>query len=101
VKPAYHGIFFGLLMLKTITQNFFEMIRNESPSASRHGLVFCVTHPPQFSHIGSFSDFFEYEKDPCVEHVMQQIEHWSKGMLSNGKLYSHKCVRLPCSFSIL
>jgi hypothetical protein len=60
-------------------------------------LFFCVTHPPHFSHIGSF----EYHKDVCVEHVMQQIEHWNKGMQSDGKLYSHKCVRLPCSFSIL
>jgi len=33
-------------------------------------LFVCVTHPPQFSHIGSF----EYHKDVCVEHVMQQIE---------------------------
>ena len=84
-------------MLKTITNNFFEMIRNESPSYSRHGLVFCMTHPPQLSCIGSF----EYQNGVCVEEVMKQIEHWNQGMLSDGKLYSRKCVRLPCSFSIL
>jgi hypothetical protein len=42
---------FGLLMMKTITYNFFVMIRNESPSDSRHGLVFlCDTPAALFSY---------------------------------------------------
>jgi len=75
-------------MLKTITDSYFEEIRHESPSYSRHGLVFCVTHPPQFSGIGTF----EFHEGVCVEEVTKQIEHWNKGMLCDGKLYSRKCV---------
>lgn len=36
-----------------------------------------------------------------LEEVTKQIEHWNQGMLSDSKLFSRKCVRLPCSFSIL
>ena len=57
-------------MLKTITDSYFEEIRHESPSYSRHGLVFCMTHPPQLSCIGSF----EYQNGVCVEEVMKQIQ---------------------------
>jgi hypothetical protein len=42
---------FILLMLKTITYDFFVMIRTESPSDSRHGLVFlCDTPAAIFSY---------------------------------------------------
>ncbi len=64
------------------------MIRNESPSCGFHALVFCVAHLPQFSGIGSF----EYHDSVCVEEVTRQIDHWNKGMLSDGTLYSRKCV---------
>jgi hypothetical protein len=50
--------------------------------------VFCVAHLPQFSGIGSF----EYHDGVCVEEVAKQVDHWNKGMLSDGTLYSRKCV---------
>ncbi len=84
VEAPHHGNYFGLLLMKSVTEYLF---RDTHPN--HINLVLCWMFPSQFA-------LMRDRGEPTAETVAEKTELWGKGMLRSDFLYSRQSAACLC-----